>query len=120
MQNLRSEVKALPASAAVRCLLLLSMVFCTTGATCTRTIRSPFAPWAPPAPEVLAAGSSLDQVIAAVNQNSAKITSFQTNNASITVPGMPAIPLLKGNIAAQRPGRVRLQASTLMGPEVDL
>ena len=79
MQNLRSEVKALPASAAVRCLLLLSMVFCTTGATCTRTIRSPFAPWAPPAPEVLAAGSSLDQVIAAVNQNSAKITSMSDN-----------------------------------------
>jgi hypothetical protein len=120
MQNLRSEVKAVFANSAVRCLLLLGMVFCTTGATCTRTIRSPFAPWAPPAPEVLAAGSSLDQVIAAVNQNSAKITSFQTNNASITVPGMPAIPLLKGNIAAQRPGRVRLQASTLMGPEVDL
>jgi hypothetical protein len=120
MQNLRSEVKAVLASAAVRCLLLLGMVFCTTGATCTRTIRSPFAPWAPPAPEVLATGSSLDQVIAAVNQNSAKLTSYQTNNASITVPGMPAIPLLKGNIAAQRPGRVRLQASTLMGPEVDL
>jgi hypothetical protein len=69
----------------------------------------------------LAVGSSLDQVIAAVNQNAARITSYQTNNASISVPGMPGIPLLRGNIAAQRPGRLRLQASTaVFGPEVDL
>jgi hypothetical protein len=107
--------------AAVRCLLLSGMLFCTTGASCTRGIRSPFAAWTPPAPEVLATGSSLDQVIAAVNQNASKINSYQTNNASITIPGMPAIPLLRGNIAAQRPGRIRLQASTaLTGPEVDL
>jgi hypothetical protein len=101
-------------------MLLLMFVFCTSGASCSRSIRSPFAPWTPPAPEVLATGSSLDQVIAAVNQNSARIQSLQTNNASITVPGMPAIPLLRGNIAAQRPGRIRLIASTLIGPEVDL
>jgi hypothetical protein len=105
---------------AVRFFALAALVFCTTGASCTRAMRSPFAPWSPPAPEVLATGSSLDQVIGAVNQNAAKITSLQTSNASIAVPGMPAIPLLKGNIAAQRPGRVRLQASSLMGPEVDL
>jgi hypothetical protein len=101
--------------------VLVAFLFCTSGASCTRAIRRPFAPALPPAPEVLATGSSLDQVIAAVNQNSARIQSYQTNNASITVPGMPAIPLLRGNIAAQRPGRVRLQASTaLTGPEVDL
>jgi hypothetical protein len=81
----------------------------------------PFAPSSPPAPEVLVVGSSLDQVISAVNQNAARIQSYQTNTASITVPGMPAIPLLRGNIAAQRPGRVHLQASTsLTGAEVDL
>jgi len=66
-------------------------------------------------------GSSLNQVIAAVNQNAARVQSYQTNNASITVPGMPMIPLLRGNLAVQQPGRVRLQASTaLTGPEVDL
>jgi hypothetical protein len=107
--------------AAARVSLALGVLFCTTGASCTRSLRSPFAPWTPPAPEVLATGSSLDQVIAAVNQNAARIQSYQTNNASLTVPGMPAIPLLRGNIAAQRPGRIRLQASTaLTGPEVDL
>jgi hypothetical protein len=102
-------------------MLLLLFVFSTSGASCTRSIRSPFAPYSPPAPEVLAVGSSLDQVISAVNQNAARIQSYQTNNASLTVPGMPGIPLLGGKIAAQRPGRVHLQASTsLTGAEVDL
>lgn len=102
-------------------LLLLGVVFCTSGATCSRSFRNPFTPLGPPAPEVLLDGASLDQVIAAVNQNSARVISYQTNDASITVPGIPGIPLLRGNIAAQRPGRLRIQASTaLTGPEVDL
>lgn len=103
-------------------LLLVLVVFCGSGATCSRGFRNPFAQnLGPPAPEVLLPGASLEQVMAAVNQNSARIASYQTNDASISVPGMPNIPLLRGNIAAQRPGRVRLQASTaLSGPEVDL
>lgn len=105
----------------LKSLLLLLVVFCGSGATCSQSFRNPFVQYGPPAPEVLLAGSSLDQVVAAVNQNSARIASYQTNNASITVPGMPGIPLLRGNIAAQQPGKVRLQASTaLTGPEVDL
>ena len=121
MRNVECGMRAVLGSGAVRCLALGAMLACTTGASCTRSLRSPFAAWTPPAPEVLATGSSLDQVIAAVNQNAVRINSYQTNNASITVPGMPGIPLLRGNIAAQRPGRLRLQASTaLTGPEVDL
>lgn len=101
--------------------LLLVIVFCGSGATCNRAFRNPFGQVGPPAPEVLIGGSSLDQVVAAVNQNASRIASYQTNNASITVPGIPGIPLLRGNIAAQQPGKVRLQASTaLTGPEVDL
>ncbi|QDT72476.1 hypothetical protein [Lacipirellula limnantheis] len=101
--------------------LLFALVFCTSGASCTRTMRSPFAAWQPPAPQVLMTGSSLDQVIAAVNANAARIQSIQTNNASITVPGMPGIPLLGGKIAAQRPGRFHLVAGTaLTGDEVDM
>lgn len=108
-------------SSILKASLGLALVFCTTGATCTPGFRSPFAAWQPPAPEVLAPTATLDQVMSAVNQNAARIQSYQTNNASITVPGMPGIPLLRGNIAAQRPGRVRLQASTaITGPEVDL
>jgi len=102
-------------------LLLLIVVFCGSGATCNRAFRNPFAPVGPPAPEVLSMGTSLDKIVAAVNQNSSRVVSYQTNNASITVPGMPGIPLLRGNIAVRQPGKVRLQASTaLSGPEVDL
>ena len=105
----------------IQSLLLMLVVFCGAGATCNRPFRNPFAPIGPPAPEVLLGGCSIDQVVAAVNQNASRIVSYQTNNASITVPGMPEIPLLRGNIAARQPGKVRLQASTaLTGPEVDL
>jgi len=102
-------------------LLLLLVVFCGSGATCSRSLRNPFMPQGPPSPDVLLAGASLDQVISAVNLNAGRVQSYQTNNASITIPGMTAIPILRGNIVAQRPGRLRLQASTaLLGPEVDM
>lgn len=99
----------------------LLLIFCCSGATCSRSLRNPFSTVGPPAPEVLVPGAALEQVIAAVNQNSSRIQSYQTNNASITVPGTTVLPLLRGNIAAERPGKLRLQASTsLTGPEVDL
>ncbi len=101
--------------------LLLLVVFCGSGATCSPSLRNPFIQQGPPAPEVLTTGASLDQVVSAVNLNAGRIQSYQTNNASITVPGIPGIPLLRGNIVAQRPGRIRLQASTaITGPEVDM
>lgn len=106
--------------AGVRLGLVLMLLFCASGASCRSSLRSPFAPMSPPAPEVLAVGASLDQVIAAVNQNASRIVSYQTSNASVKIPGMPGIPALSGRIAAQRPGRLRLMASSLMGPEVDL
>lgn len=101
--------------------LLTLVVFCSSGATCSRNLRRPFAQVGPPAPEVLVPGAGLDQVLAAVNQNATRIQNYQTTNASITVPGMATLPLLRGNIAAERPGRMRLQASTtISGSEVDL
>lgn len=97
------------------------LLFSCSGATCNRSFRNPFVTLGPPAPEILTPGASLDQVLVAVNQNASKVFSYQSNNASITVPGMPGIPLLRGNLAAMQPGKVRLQASTaLTGPEVDL
>ena len=113
--------KTRKSSLPLQCLLLLMVVFCGSGASCNRAFRNPFAQVGPPAPEVLQLGMSLDQVIAAVNQNASRVVSYQTNNASITVPGMPGIPLLRGDIAARAPGKVRLRASTaLTGPEVDM
>lgn len=108
-------------STAMRLGLGAALFVVASGASCTRSMRNPFATYGPPAPEVLIGEASLNQILEAVNQNSRKITSYQTNNASISVPGSPGVPSLRGNLAAQRPGRVRLQASTaLTGPEVDL
>lgn len=108
-------------SGTIRAVLMLALLFTTTGASCTRTMRSPFTAWQPPAPQVLMTGSSLEQVTSAVNANAARLQSIQTNNASINVPGMPGVPLLGGKIAAQRPGRFHLVASTaLTGDEVDM
>jgi hypothetical protein len=96
----------------------ITLLCCTS---CARSLRNPFASNGPPAPDVLVAAAPLDQIIAAVNANAQKIRTYQTNNASIEIPGALGIPTLRGNVAVERPGRVRLQASTaLTGPEVDL
>ncbi|HYO26060.1 MAG TPA: hypothetical protein VEQ85_14045, partial [Lacipirellulaceae bacterium] len=101
-----------------RMAVVLALVCC---ASCARSLRNPFSSMGPPAPDLLAPAAPLKQIIATVNQNAQKVQSYQTNNASINIPGSLGIPTLRGNIAAQRPGRVRLQASTaITGPEVDL
>lgn len=101
----------------LRSLLLLLVVFCGSGASCNQTLN-PFASVGPPAPEVLLAGSSIDQVILAINQNASRIASYQTNNARISLPG---VPTLNGNIASLQPGKMRFQASTMLtGAELDL
>jgi hypothetical protein len=65
-------------------------------------------------------GAAREQIIAAVNQNSSRIQSLTATGATITIPDMLGLPLLGGNIAAQRPGRFRLTAGTLAGQEIDL
>jgi len=105
----------------VRHLALLAVLFCCSGATCSRSFQNRFASVGPPAPEILLTGATLEQVATAINQNVAKIQTYQTNNASITIPGTMSLPLLRGNLAADQAGKLRLQASTaLTGPEVDL
>jgi hypothetical protein len=66
-------------------------------------------------------GASREQVVAAVNQNSARVQSLTVTNATISIPDMLGLPLLSGNIAAERPGRFRLTAATAVtGQELDL
>jgi hypothetical protein len=69
-------------------------------------------------PRVLPESPTLDQVVAAVNQNSQQIYSFSTNKAELSVSGTPT---LNANIAMTRPHNFRLQAGLpVMGPELDL
>jgi hypothetical protein len=112
-------------SRSTRSLLHLAMVLCllcASGATCQRPLMTnPFAAPGPVAPQVLTLGASREQIVAAVNQNSAKVQSITVTNAAITIPDTMNLPILNGNIAAERPGRFRLTASTAVtGQEIDL
>ena len=112
----RRLTKSLWSLATVVCLLSSS------GATCKRQMMmNPFAAPGPAAPQVLMEGASREQIIAAVNQNSSRIQSLTVTGATITIPDMLGLPLLSGNIAAERPGRFRLTAGTAVtGQEIDL
>ncbi len=106
-------------------LLLLATVTCllsSSGATCQRQMLvNPFGTPGPAAPQVLMENASRDQIIAAVNQNSARIQSLTITGATITVPDTLGLPLLSGNIAAERPNHFRLTAGTAVtGQEIDL
>lgn len=98
------------------------LLFSASGATCQRPLfTNPFVPAGPSAPQVLPEGAPLEQIIAAVNQNSARVRSIYATGASITIPGTMGLPVLNGNIAAERPDRFRLTAGTAVtGQEVDL
>jgi hypothetical protein len=97
-------------------------LFAGSGASCQRPLMmSPFAPAGPAAPQVLMAGATRDQIIAAVNQNSARIHSLSATGASITIPDTMGLPILTANIAAERPNHFRLTAGTgITGQEIDL
>jgi hypothetical protein len=78
-------------------------------------------PRGPQAPVVLQPGVTAQQIVAAVNQNTARVQTYVSYNARFSVPGLSAIPLMQGNIALERPLKFRLQAGTAVtGSEIDL
>ena len=107
-----------------RPLILLAtavVLVASSGATCSKRLRSPFELSGPAAPRVIDEAATAGQIVAAVNQNTAKVRSYATNNASIRVLNMPLAPALQGNIAMERPRRFRMRAGTaLSGSEIDL
>lgn len=117
----RGQVESsLPRGGWGRCLVLACGVLLLATAGCAG-FRNPFAPIGPPAPHVLRPGASLEEVIAAVNENSGRIHSYAANGATITPLGMPGVPSLSGSILIERPSRFRVNAGTaLTGPVIDL
>jgi len=103
-------------------LLAVSVLLSASGATCQRQMMmNPFAAPGPAAPQVLPEGATREQIIAAVNQNSSRVQSLTVTGATITIPDVLGLPLLSGNIAAERPGRFRLTAGTAVtGQEMDI
>lgn len=80
-------------------------------------MRSP----GPVAPVVLQGSPDANQIVSAVNQNTARVRSYSTNTAKFSVPGLTGIPMLRGNISLERPNNFRLTAGTaVLGSEIDL
>jgi len=71
-----------------------------------------------PPPIAFSALPSPMEAVSAVNANTARVQSLQTQGASISIPGAPSVG---ADIALERPRRLRLRAKTqLLGPELDL
>lgn len=76
---------------------------------------------APPAPVVLQPTATAADVVAAVNANAARVQTYQAPSASISMPESAGLPIIQASLAAERPLRFRLRATTaLTGPEIDL
>lgn len=93
----------------------IAVVIAGSGAQCT---RRDVPGYATAGPRVLSQSPSLGDVMQVVNDNSAKIRSLYTTDASLTVPDAPT---LRANLALERQKRLRLRAETaLTGPELDM
>jgi hypothetical protein len=93
-------------------LAVLVILFAAGGSACP-WMRSPEL-----LPATLPATATLEQLTAAVNDNTSRVTSISANQATISLPGAPVIPV---SLALQPPLRLRLIARTaLTGPEMDL
>ena len=100
--------------------LVLAPLLCTFGCRATR-FGNGYSAGGPAAPVVIQQGATAADIVAAVNNNSARIQSITATNASFAMPGLPGLPLLKGSIVLERPRNFRLRAgTTLTGEEVDL
>jgi hypothetical protein len=91
------------------------LLFASSGASCPWMVRQPGAP----IPQVLpASAATLDQVMAAVNENTARAKNGVASQAYLTVPG---VPRLSTDLAFETPHRFRLKARTaLTGDEMDV
>lgn len=91
------------------------------GASCSPRLGSPFGITGPPAPVLLAPTATSAEIVAVVNANAARIQSYQAPSASISMPQSAGLPLVQASLAAERPMRFRLRATTaITGPEIDL
>lgn len=96
-------------------LVLMGVLLSSGGAGCPQWLNRQAA--APP-PRVLPVGATLDDVIRTVNENTAKVQSLASTDASVHVPLTPA---LRANVAWERSRHLRLRAeTTLSGPELDV
>lgn len=101
----------------VACLLPLVLLV-ASGAGCLQKMRWPWATTTSPPPAVLSANPSLDEIVRAVNGNSALVQSMSTNYGTLAAQGAPG---LRAALFIEKPGRFRVRGThALSGPELDL
>ncbi len=95
-------------------LLLTVTLLGAGGASCPQFIQQ----YPQAGPRTLPKTATLSEIITVVNNNSAKIRSLYTTDATVSAT---LIPSLRANLALERPRRFRMRAETgLTGAEVDL
>ena len=93
----------------------MALLFSSSGATCPRVPQQKL----PPPPPMFSSAPNLQQLVQAINQNSAKVRQLQTQEADVTIQGIPAS--LRANLALEMPRHIRFRADTsLTGAEMDL
>ncbi|MBM4058906.1 MAG: hypothetical protein FJ275_11870 [Planctomycetes bacterium] len=105
--------------AASRWLTLMVVVaaVASSGASCPQVLRG-YQVGVMPLPRTLPPQASLEQVIAAVHDNTQRVRSVMASQAVLVVPG---VPRLSARLACEPPYRFRLQAQTsITGPELDI
>ncbi len=94
-------------------LVVLVGLFSTSGAMCQQWTRSYVQP------RTLPVSATLDQIVTVVNDNSSRVHSLQSTQASLSISGAPTS--LKANVAMEPPRRLRMTADApLAGRELDL
>jgi hypothetical protein len=94
--------------------LLLGLLTIAGGASCQNMANQATLA----TPRILPAHASREQVMLLVNENSARLQSYYTTQATISSAMFPSV---KASIALEQPRRFRLKAETAFtGPEVDL
>ena len=89
----------------------------SSGASCPNVLRG-YQIGTMPLPRALPPQPTLEQVIAAVHDNTARVRSVSAPQAVLVVPG---VPRLSARVACEPPRRFRLQAQTaITGPELDI
>jgi hypothetical protein len=93
-------------------LILILLVFVTSGANCNQWVRSYSQP------RMLPETATLDQIVTLVNDNANRVQSLQATQATLSVPGAPS---LRATVALAPPRRLRLRAdASLTGAELDM
>jgi hypothetical protein len=96
--------------------ILVSTV-AASGASCPQVLRG-YQVGTMPLPRTIPPQPTLEQVIAAVHDNTQRVRSCMATQAVLAVPG---VPRLSARVACEPPRRFRLQAQTaITGPELDI